>query len=95
MLLREQERQGGIMFNEFLINTMEIMQIENNLQQQQLQDILFQQQTDREFEEFSNRCQREFNEFQERIDREFDQFVQQSNREFEESGRAMLEAFMR
>ena len=70
------------------------MQIENNLQQQQLQDILFQQQVDREFEEFSNRCTKEFNEFQERVDREFNEFVEQSNRSFEESGRAMLEAFM-
>ena len=94
MLLREQERQGGIMFNEFLINTMEIMQIENNLQQQQIQDILFQQQSEREFNEFSSRCQREFEEFQHRIDAEFNEFVEKSNREFEESGRTMLEAFM-
>ena len=82
------------MYNEFLVTQMEIMQINNNLQQQQLQDILFQQQTDREFEEFSNRCHTEFNEFQERANREFNEFVEKSNREFEESGRAMLEAFM-
>ena len=60
-----------------------------------LENLLFQQQSEREFNEFSNRCQREFNEFQERANREFDEFVEKSNRDFEESGRAMLEAFMR